>query len=186
MKRRILRLALLLAAGLAWTALAAHGDEHESWHPFPSLHPLIVHFPIVLLLLAAPGQLLAIVRRSAELRFVALVLVLLGTIGAWLAGGPFHPHTTGLSAAAKEALRSHDLFATWTLWLATTGTALKIAEWLPALRAVRALQWAALLVITAAAGTVSVTGHHGAVLTHLHGVGPQGKFLEIHVKHKEK
>ncbi|MCB9334362.1 MAG: hypothetical protein H6574_25215 [Lewinellaceae bacterium] len=34
--------------------------------------------------------------------------------------------------------------------------------------------------IAGAAWSVSYTGHYGATLVHLHGVGPQGNHLETH------
>ncbi|MBD1208588.1 MAG: hypothetical protein H9535_09165 [Ignavibacteria bacterium] len=37
-----------------------------------------------------------------------------------------------------------------------------------------------LLTAVATAVAVAVTGHHGAKLTHIYGVGPQGNFLETH------
>gem|GEM_PF-5308898 len=37
-----------------------------------------------------------------------------------------------------------------------------------------------LLVAVATAIVVAITGHHGAKLTHIYGVGPQGDFLETH------
>lgn len=63
--------------------------------PFPqeSAHPLVVHFPVALLLTASALDLLAIAARRPALRRIALWNLSLGTLGAGLAV------LTGLRAA---------------------------------------------------------------------------------------
>lgn len=49
---------------------------------FPTLHPLVVHFPIVLLLLAALSQIAGLFVFNNELSWVTLFLIASGFIGA--------------------------------------------------------------------------------------------------------
>jgi len=157
---------------------AAHRDATLS--EFPSLHPLVVHFPIVLLILAALTQLAGLFVLKRELGWVTLALVALGLVGAYVSGSYVHPHTTDdLSPRAAMWLEEHEAYAAYTLWLALAGTGLKAAS----LFLLRGRWWAelaVLLVLGGAAGAVSLAAHHGAQLVHLEGVGPQGKFLELH------
>jgi uncharacterized membrane protein len=159
-------------------AQAAHRDATMS--EFPSLHPLVVHFPIVLLIVAALTQLVGLFVLKRELGWVTLALVALGLVGAYVSGSYVHPHTTdNLTPRAARWLQEHETYAAYTLWLALAGTGLKAAS----LFLLRGRWWAEVavfLVLGGAAGTVSLTAHHGAQLVHLEGVGPQGKYLERH------
>lgn len=53
--------------------------------PWEGLHPLVVHFPIGLLFVAPVFVLLGLVTGLRSLMFSALVLMILGTAGAWVA-----------------------------------------------------------------------------------------------------
>lgn len=159
-------------------AQAVHRDATMS--EFPSLHPLVVHFPIVLLILAAITQLIGLFTLKRELGWVTLALAALGLVGAYVSGSYAHPHTTDdISPRAALWLEEHEEYAAFTLWLALVGTGLKAAS----LFLLRGRWWAevaVLLVLGGAAGTVSLAAHHGAQLVHLEGIGPQGKYLELH------
>lgn len=159
-------------------AQAAHRDATLS--EFPSLHPLVVHFPIVLLILAALTQLVGLFTLKRELGWVTLALVTLGLVGAYVSGSYVHPHTTDdISPRAALWLEEHEEYAAYTLWLALAGTGLKAAS----LFLLRGRWWAevaVLLVLGGSAGAVSLAAHHGAQLVHLEGIGPQGKYLELH------
>lgn len=149
------------------------------WSDFPSVHPLIVHFPIVLLLLAFLAQLATLFIWKKELSLIAIILLLAGFAGAYFAGNFFHPHTDELDELARQVLEKHERYADYTLWLSGVGLLLKLAghflfkrKWW--------LEIAVALVLAAAAWSVSMTGHYGATLVHLHGVGPQGNHLKMH------
>ena len=77
------------------------------WPGWDGLHPLVIHFPIALLLVVPVFILLAALRpsRSAGFAVSALVLLALGTIGAFVAV------ETG-EAAAELATRSDAVTAT--------------------------------------------------------------------------
>ena len=146
---------------------------------FPTLHPLVVHFPIMLILLAAIVQLVSLFIFRREISWAVIFLTVFGALGAYLSSGVFHPHTSGLSENAQRLLEEHELYADWTLWLAIAGVAAKVISnflldrrwWSEAIVSVT-------LILAAVA--VGLAGHHGAELVHKEGVGPQGRFLEMH------
>src|SRR5258705_3361697 len=57
-------------------------QQMEAVNAFPNYHPLIVHFPIVLLLLAAVFQLLSFFYSPKQLNIVTLILLILGVVSA--------------------------------------------------------------------------------------------------------
>lgn len=148
-----------------------------AWADFPTMHPLVVHFPVVLLPVALLLQLLSFFYRKEGVHLAVWLCLLLGFAGAWIAGEYVHPHTHGLSAQAQWVLDQHDRFADWTVWLSLAALVLKSATlWLR--RQVLAIEVATVLVLAGAAWSVTEAGHYGAQLVHVEGVGPQGEFLE--------
>lgn len=144
---------------------------------FPNLHPLVVHFPIVLLLLAGLLQLIQLFVLNRNLDWVILLCVGVGFIGAYIAGVYAHPHTHNLTEAAKKVLEQHDKFAEWTIYASALGAVLKLGS-LFLIRKKRLFEIAVFLILGLAAFSVSEAGHYGAQLVYLEGVGPQGKYLE--------
>lgn len=146
---------------------------------FPTLHPLIVHFPIMLLMLAAVIQIIGLAVFKREFGWLVLGMTFVGVVGAWLASNTFHPHTTGLSAAAEQILLEHEQFAEATFWLGLAGLVLKAGS----MFFLKMKWWAETLttvVLVAAAVAVALAGHHGAELVHKFGVGAKGAYLELH------
>lgn len=168
-------------AGTSEPAPVGETVEQPSVHTssFPTLHPLVVHFPIVLIILAAIIQLTSLFIFRRELGWTVLFLSAFGAAGAYLSSNVFHPHTAGLSDHAQRLLTEHELYADWTFWLAVAGLAVKAIStfllerkwWSEAIASVA---------LILAATAVGLAGHHGAELVHKEGVGPQGKFLEMH------
>ena len=158
-------------------------DENDavfkSLSEFPNLHPLVVHFPIVLLLLAFISQLASFFVFQKPLSWVTILLLLGGIIGAVFASNVFHPHTTGLTENMQKMLETHELYASLTTWLAVIALFLKIIShnWLNRKR------WVEIVVLIFLAGsaiTVSLAGHLGAQMVHVEGIGPQGNYIEQH------
>ena len=173
-------------AGMDTVLLEEHEHAEEdnnivnaSLHDFPNMHPLVVHFPIVLLLLAFLAQLLALFIWKNELSLVTMALLAGGFVGAYLASTSFHAHTGDLSNTAQQVLDLHDRYANFTVWSSGIALLLKIAGHFLLKRKF----WMEIVVVVFLAGaaySVIRAGHYGATLVHLHGVGPQGKYLEMH------
>ena len=149
-----------------------------SYEEFPSLHPLVVHFAIVLLIVGAIIQVANIYFLKNELSWISFALIGTGIFAAYLAGRNLHPHTHGLTEQAKLVLQQHDVWADRTIYFGFIGLILQGVNFFIMKRKRWAISLvAAVLLITAYA--VSEAGHYGAQLVHIEGVGPQGDFLEL-------
>ncbi|SDY83890.1 DUF2231 domain-containing protein [Hymenobacter psychrophilus] len=144
---------------------------------FPNLHPLVVHLPIVLILLAAALQGLLVYREWPAVRWITLAVMAGGFAGAVAASTVFHALPMGLPPKAAAVFAEHEQFASYTTWLsgitlllASIGFYFKVQR--------RAYEVLVLVAAVAAAGTLSVAGHRGAQLVYVEGVGPKGNLLD--------
>jgi uncharacterized membrane protein len=144
----------------------------ETWRAFPSLHPLIVHFPVVLIPLAVGLLAAAFLARSRALEWAAAFCMLAGWATSLTAGQVFHPHSEGMTLVAQGVLDVHETWAKWTVGF--SAPAALIIAWhslVAGRRPQMALGILALTLSLAAAGAVLMAGHQGATLTHIHHVG---------------
>ncbi|AYB35651.1 hypothetical protein [Chryseolinea soli] len=144
---------------------------------FPTLHPLIVHFAIVLIMVAAVLQLLNLILIKKEIAWIITGILLIGVLAAWMAGRNFHPHTHGISDHAKSVLEQHDTWADWTINIGVISLLLQVVN----LFFFKTKRWAMAVIAMAlvlSGCSVALAGHYGAQLVHLEGIGPQGKYLE--------
>lgn len=95
----------------------ADSDIPAGFDEFPNLHPLVVHFTIVLLLLAFLSQITSFLVPKKPLSYITMVLLLGGFIGGIQAAKVFHVHPMALSDHVNALFESHEKFANWTLWL---------------------------------------------------------------------
>ncbi|WP_339902988.1 hypothetical protein [uncultured Cyclobacterium sp.] len=153
-----------------------------SLNDFPNLHPLMVHFPIVLLLIGAILAFVNVFFLKIEIDWVITGLVFFGALGAYLSGRTFHPHTHDLTLHAKQVLAQHDLWADWTIYLSIIGFVTQIISQF----IFKQKRWAVVVVaffLIVSGYSVSRAGHYGAQLVHIEAVGPQGNFLDLEESH---
>ena len=141
----------------------------------PNVHPMLVHFPIALLCAAVLLDAVALAaRKQAGLRIAAILVYVLGTIGALASylTGKDAGDAVLLSGTANTALTDHADWATMTVWffgiyaLVRLGVlwwdreGKKVAVWVP-------------LLLIGAGGLFLVyqTAEHGAQMVFEHGVG---------------
>ena len=153
--------------------------EMQAIDAFPNYHPLVVHFPIVLLIMATLFQLLSFFFYKNEFSIVTLILLALGVIGTWLSSNTFHAHPEELTGKAKEIFEMHEQMADFTWWFSLGALALKIVSHF-FLKRKWWMESAVALLLIGSAVTVSIAGHHGAMLVHMEGIGPKGEHLEAH------
>ena len=87
-------------------------------YEIPFLHPLLVHFPLVMLLLGAAAAGLYLVLGRAAWRQAGLVLFALGALSAWGAsetGHALHQAVEG-DPIVDQVVGRHQAGAEWTLW----------------------------------------------------------------------
>ncbi len=97
-----------------------------SFNDFPNLHPLVVHFPIVLLFLAFFTQLIGFFKYRKESSWIALFLLLGGFIGAVLATQVFHAHVAEVNEQVNKIFETHEYYGKTTLLLSGIALALKL------------------------------------------------------------
>jgi len=140
------------------------------------LHPAVVHFPIVLLLLGAPLAVVAVFVRRWNLPALAAVVLALGAGGALVAtwtGGQAAELAGELNGGGEEVLDEHEEWGERArnagivaALLAVTSAALFRKP-----VAARPVGAAAALAAVAAAFSVAQAGHYGGQVVYKHGVG---------------
>jgi uncharacterized membrane protein len=146
---------------------------------FPSLHVMVIHFPIALICLAPLFDLgCLILRDQVWLDRAATLLYVLGTLGAgaaYLAGERAAKALSDLSPAAESALADHEssamitlialaivsLFRLWVSWLSRADSRISIGVF----------RLAAIPLALAGLALLAVTADRGGSLVYGHGLG---------------
>lgn len=145
---------------------------------FPSLHPLVIHFPIVLILLVAAFQVIVVWKPNwQQIRWATLFITAGAFFSALAASTIFHAEPSAdAPKAAMEMFEQHEKYAQLTLWMSGITLLLKsIGIFFKINR--RLYEVIVLIAAIIAAIFLSITGHHGARVTHIAGVGPMGRYL---------
>ena len=145
---------------------------------FPSLHPLVIHFPVVLILISVAFQAVATWKPDwTQIRWATLLIMTGGFLSSLLTSTLFHAMITpNAPKLALETFANHEEYAQYTLWTSGIVLLLKVIGifYVTNRRSFEVLIFAGAII---SAIFLSITGHHGAKLTHIYGVGPQGKYL---------
>jgi len=150
----------------------------------PSVHPLIIHFPLVLFFIAVFSDLLALAFKRAWLRWAASGLYVLGALSALAAfyTGREAAEQVFLTASANSVLTDHANWAEWTVWFYGLYVLARVAgEW-KQFAHMKVVQ--VVFVVVGAVGLLLVkeTGEHGAQLVYQHGVGVSRLALTTHTE----
>ena len=141
------------------------------------LHPALVHFPIVLILLGTGLSILAVFWRKGYVPAFAAALMVLGALGAWAAvasGKSDGGLVENTSAGVGALLDAHETWAERTLTAAAIAAVIAVGSVTMLRRFPRAARGAAVaaaLAAMVAAWTVYETGHRGGALVYQHGAG---------------
>jgi uncharacterized membrane protein len=151
--------------------------------PFDALHPLVVHFPIALLLVAPLLVILGLLLRPEKGRsflFAALVLMVLGTAGSYLAvaSGEAAAQLAERGGGVDALLENHEEMAetvrmVFTVLSLVFAAILVVPHWLrrPLTRTLAtSLMVVFLAFYGAGALLLANTAHAGGRLVHEHGV----------------
>jgi len=174
----------LVAPSINEKASLAYEDAHNTGTlaDFPRLHPLIVHFPIVFLILAFITQMIAFFVFKEELNRVALFLVVLGFMGAYISSNVLHggdPNLDALGNIARNTFEKHERYAHLTEWFSGIAALAKIFNQF-ILKKKLWLTIIAVLFMACATYTIVVTGDMGARLVHIDAIGVQGNQIPLH------
>jgi uncharacterized membrane protein len=140
------------------------------------LHPALVHFPIVLILLGTLVAVAAVVIRRGHLPWLAAGLLVLGAAGAFVAaktGGEDAELVGELNATGEQVLDKHEEWGEFARNMALAAAVLaigaaSIGKFPRTARVVASL--AAVAAITASY-CVAQAGHYGGQLVYKHGAG---------------
>lgn len=156
---------VLLVAGPVAAADEAIGAGAAWWRFAGKFHPIVVHFPIALLIVAAGVELVRTSARRARVSPIALACLAIGATGAVVSAflGWGDAMSAGYSGDAAGTLGLHRWLGIATAIVATAVVGLAIAAQRRSVpRRLRAFRAGVIL----AAALVGVTGHFGASLVH--------------------
>jgi len=130
------------------------------------LHPMLVHFPIALVMFGFIIELASlIIKKELCLPKLSLYLLVTGTlttIVTWLSGVLFTSEMSGAAGSVKE---SHELFAFITMCLLIATSIMRLMLTLGK-KENSTLKWISFILYGIAAITVSITGFFGGTLVY--------------------
>ncbi|HEX7139835.1 MAG TPA: DUF2231 domain-containing protein, partial [Vicinamibacterales bacterium] len=123
------------------------------------LHPLLLHFPIALILIAVTAELISVITRLPKWHVVAVANIRAGAVFAVVSAG------VGWLLAASRIVEASPVLE-WHRWLGLTTALAAVAAAVTTGEADRPPRqlWGYRIALIAAAACVAVAGHLGAVL----------------------
>ena len=151
-----------------------------------NLHPLVVHFPIALIVISFPIFLLGLKTEKKDLKTIGLVIFMLGFIGALCAAYFFTPHPDIVKGQVKKVLELHTIFGKSTVVLAALTTLMcfvyfklsAIDKYQPT-PLPKKLEKPIAVAIFITMISVGITGHLGGTLTHIYEIKTKGVQIDF-------
>jgi uncharacterized membrane protein len=147
---------------------------HKFFDQFPNLHPLLVHFPIALLLFAVLTQFSVLFfPKSQSLKWFTFALLLSGCIGAFAAVQTAVHISGDADDKAFDIFETHRQLGQLTQWFSLAASLIRLVtiKWFHKMW----LEFILSLLILSTGIVVTIAGHHGAQLVYIYNVGPQGE-----------
>ncbi|MDP4209906.1 MAG: DUF2231 domain-containing protein [Bacteroidota bacterium] len=130
------------------------------------LHPILVHFPIALIILGFIAEIVSIFfKKEVCLSKMGFYLLIIGTVSAFLALFTGALFTSEMSGAAGEIQETHELFAWISIGLLLVTSVLRVILLRKGNEQFN-LKWAAFVVYGLATISVSITGFYGGTLVY--------------------
>lgn len=136
------------------------------------IHPMIVHFPIALLIIGFLFETAGLFGQKAFFGKAALYLLVLGTLGVLAAYITGDIAGDGISEAGtlKAALESHESAALLSLWIMLAAAVTRIAYVLLKTN-YNFLKWTAFVLFLIGVISIARTGYYGGNLVYKHAAG---------------
>ena len=136
----------------------------------PNIHPMIVHFPIALIITVFIIDIIGLILKSEKLLYAGTIMTLaalVGAVGAVLSGliaedSVWHP------GAAHELLETHELIGFISLGIIAVAA---IIRWALKDKLLGFGGWLILIITAVAIGFVSYGGYLGGEMVFTHGAG---------------
>jgi uncharacterized membrane protein len=141
------------------------------------LHPMIVHFPIALLIVGLLFDLLSLALKKEFFSTAGFYLLILGTVGVVAAylSGEYAGDGITETGALKLALERHESAALFSLWIMVSTALVRIA--LVTFKKYNGIfRWAAIVLFLLGVLSIARTGFYGGELVFKHAAGVQLNF----------
>ncbi len=138
------------------------------------LHPMVVHFPIALLIVGVIADITGVVLKKEFFTRAAFYLLLLGTIGLGVTylSGEAAGEGVVETGSLKMALEAHEDAAKLTLWAMVVTAVVRIA--LIVIKKMKGvLHWVSVGLFVIGVATMVRTAHYGGELVYKHAAGVQ-------------
>lgn len=138
------------------------------------LHPMIVHFPIALLIVGFLSEIAGLILKKNFFSNAAFYLLILGTVGVIAAylSGEYAGDGIVETGTLKQALETHEDAALLSLWL-MVGTAIVRIAFVLVKKYQGILKWLSFALFFIGVLSIARTGYYGGNLVFKHAAGVQ-------------
>lgn len=138
------------------------------------LHPMIVHFPIALLIVALVADLGGVLLKREFFSKMGLLLLTLGTAGVIAAyfSGDFAADGLTEAGPLKMAIENHEDAALVTVWLMALTTIVRLAL-VVSRKYTGMIRWIPVMLFLVGVASMVRTGYYGGELVFKHAAGVQ-------------